>query len=272
MQDLMSLWAEEFGKVYPHVKLEIGRGGSGGVPKALMDGTTHLGMMSRAMRVSEIAAFEQKYGFKPTELRTALDALAIFVHKDNPIQGLTLQQLDAIYSKTRRGGHKETISTWGQLGLTGDWANRPITLYGLPGVSGTQELFREIALFNGDLKDEVNPLPHPEYMVKAAEQDRYALTYGGIGYMTPNVRTVPLAKGPGQAFHQANYGEVISGKYPLSRFLYIYIVKHPKKPLAPLMREFGKFIFSREGQGTVVKAGYLPLPVSLVREERNKLE
>ena len=272
MRRLMSRWGKEFAKLCPNVRLRVGGGGSAAAPMALTEGTAHLGAMSRPMKASEIGAFKKRHGYKPTELKTSLDALSVWVHKDNPINGITLQQLDAIYSKTRHRGYRENITTWGQVGLTGDWANRSITLYELPSVSGTREFFKKEVLLTGDFKDDMNPLGGPGYMVQAAAKDQYAITYSGMGYMTTGVRAVPLARKPGDSFHQTRYEEIVSGGYPLSRFLYIYIVKDPNNPLSPLVRELAEFIFSRQGQRVVVKGGYLPLPANLVRAELEKLD
>lgn len=272
MQQLMTLWAEEFAKFYPEVKLEAERKPSSAAPKALMAGSAQLGPMSRAMTPAEIDDFEKRYRFKPTELRTSLDALAVYVHKDNPINGLARDQLDAIFSKTRRGGHKDNITSWGQLGLKGEWVNHPIALYGLPPASGTHGFFKEEVLLNGDFKDGVKEVPGSERVIQAVTEDRYGITYSGIGFRTLGVRPVPLAKKAGDPFRAATYDEAITGNYPLTRFLYIYIVKDPAKPLSPLVREFAKFIFSRQGQEVVVKADYLPLSSRLIEAELKKLD
>jgi len=150
MNNLMTLWGEGFGKFYPNVKLQIEGKGSSTAPPALIAGTAQLGPMSREMKGTEVDQFEKKFGYKPVGLRTSVDALAIFVNKDNPIKCLTVEQADAIFSKSRRQGYKEDIKTWGQLGLTGDWANRPISLFGRNSASGTYGFFKEHILKNGD--------------------------------------------------------------------------------------------------------------------------
>jgi phosphate transport system substrate-binding protein len=246
--------------------------GSSTAPPALIAGTAQFGPMSRAMRATEIDQFESKYGFKPTQLRTSYDALAVYVNKDNPLEKLTLAQVDAVFSKTRRRGFGKNVTTWGQLGLTGDWANRPISLYGRNSASGTYGFFKEHALGNGDYKDTVKEQPGSASVVQGVTEDRYGVGYSGIGYKTSGVKVVPLAEKEGGAFSDGNYNDVKTDKYPLHRFLFIYINRAPGKPLDPVVKEFCKLIFSKEGQEVVVKDGYLPLPAEIVKQELAKLE
>jgi phosphate transport system substrate-binding protein len=271
MNNLMTLWAEAFLKMYPNVKVQVEGKGSSTAPPALIAGTSQFGPMSRAMRGTEVDQFEAKYGYKPTQLRTSYDALAVYVNKDNPLEKLTLQQVDAIFSKTRRRGGK-AISTWGQVGLTGDWANRPMSLYGRNSASGTYGFFKEHALGNGDYKDQVKEQPGSASVVQGVTEDRFGIGYSGIGYRTSGVKVVALAEKDGGAFSDGNYEDVKSGKYPLNRFLYLYINKAPGKPLDPVVKEFCKLIFSKEGQEVVIKDGYLPLPAEIAKQELAKLE
>jgi phosphate transport system substrate-binding protein len=269
MNNMMALWAEAFRKMYPNVKIQIEGKGSSTAPPALISGTSQFGPMSRAMRSTEIDQFEAKYGYKPTQLRTSYDALAVYVNKDNPLEKLTLAQVDAAFSKTRRRGGKNA-GTWGDLGLTGDWAGRPISLYGRNSASGTYGFFKEHTLKNGDYRDTVKEQPGSASVVQGVTEDRFGMGYSGIGYKTSGVKVVPLAEK--DAFSSGSYEDVKSGKYPLSRFLYLYINKAPGKPLDPLVKEYARLIFSKEGQEVVVKDGYLPLPASIVAEELKKLE
>ena len=271
MNNLMTLWGEGFGKFYPNVKLQIEGKGSSTAPPAMISGTAQLGPMSRPMKGSEIDAFEKKFGYKPTGLRSSVDALAVFVNKDNPIKCLTMAQVDAIFSKFRRYGYKEDIKTWGQLGLTGDWANRPLSLFGRNSASGTYGFFKEHALKNGDYKDEVKEQPGSASVVQGATVDRYAIGYSGIGYATSGVRAVPIAEKPGAPCVEATAENAYSGKYPLARFLYVYINRAPGKSLDPLMREFVRFVFTRQGQEVVIKDGYFPVPNSIAKEELSKV-
>ncbi|RMF83604.1 MAG: phosphate ABC transporter substrate-binding protein [Nitrospinota bacterium] len=271
LNNLMTLWAEAFNRFYPNVKIQIEGKGSSTAPPALISGTAQLGPMSRLMKGSEIDAFEKRYGYKPTYIRVAVDALAVFVNKDNPISCLTLAQVDAIFSKSRRRGYKEDIKTWGQLGLTGDWAHRPISLYGRNSASGTYGFFKEHALRNGDYKDEVKEQPGSASVVQGVTVDRYGIGYSGIGYATAGVRAVPLATRAGGKCYAATAENAYSGKYPLARFLYIYVNKAPGKELDPLTREFLRLVLSRQGQQIVIKDGYYPIPASLAREELKKI-
>ncbi|MCS7047916.1 MAG: PstS family phosphate ABC transporter substrate-binding protein [Verrucomicrobiae bacterium] len=271
MNNLMALWAEGFSKFYPNVKIEIEGKGSGTAPPALVAGTAHFGPMSRPMKDAELDAFERKYGYKPMAVRTCFDALAVYVHKDNPIESLTLPQVDAIFSKTRRGGYPRDIRTWGDLGLTGEWADKPISLYGRNSASGTYGYFKDHALFKGDYKDQVKEQPGSSSVVQGVASDRYAIGYSGIGYKTADVRAVPLAHREGEPAYAADVEYVYSGDYPLARYLLIYVNKEPGKPLDPLRAEFLRYALSRQGQEAVIKDGYLPIPEPIAREERLKL-
>ncbi|MGH7333193.1 MAG: PstS family phosphate ABC transporter substrate-binding protein [Candidatus Rokuibacteriota bacterium] len=272
LNNLMTLWAENFNKFYPNAKIQIEGKGSSTAPPALISGTAQLGPMSREMKNTEIDAFEKKYGYKPTPIRTSVDALAVFVNKDNPIKCLTFQQVDAIFSKSRRQGGKEDATTWGQLGLTGDWASKPISLYGRNSASGTYGFFKEHTLKNGDFKDSVKEQPGSAAVVQGVTVDRYALGYSGIGYATAGVRAVPLTDKEGGKCVEATAENSYSGAYPLARFLYVYINKAPGKQLDPLTREFVKLMVSKEGQEVVVKDGYFPIPAAIAKEELAKVQ
>jgi phosphate transport system substrate-binding protein len=270
MNNLMALWGEGFQKLYANVKIQIEGKGSTTAPPALIAGTSQFGPMSRAMKPTEIDQFEKKYGYKPTQIRTSYDALAVWVNKDNPIDKLTLAQVDAIFSKARKRGYKADVKTWGQLGLTGDWAHRPISLYGRNSASGTYGFFKEHAMLNGDYKDTVKEQPGSASVVQGVTEDRFGIGYSGIGYKTSGVKPVQLAEK--DVYFDGGYGNVTSGKYPLWRFLYLYVNKAPGKPLDPLVKEFVKLILSKEGQEVVVKDGYLPLSPAIVKEELARLE
>ncbi len=271
LNNVMTFWAETFNKFYPNVKIQIEGKGSTTAPPALIAGTAQLGPMSRPMKGTEIDAFEKKFGYKPTPIRTAVDALAVFVNKDNPIKCLTMEQVDAIFSKSRRYGYKEDIKTWGQLGLTGDWASRPISLFGRNSASGTYGFFKEHALKNGDYKDEVKEQPGSASVIQGVTEDRYAIGYSGIGYTTAGVRAVPLAEKEGGKCVEAAAKNAYAGSYPLSRFLFIYINKGPGKPLDPLTREFVKLVLSKPGQEVVIKDGFFPIPNSFAKDELAKI-
>ena len=260
LANMMTLWAEEFKRQYPNVNVQIQAAGSSTAPPALTEGTASLAPMSRQMKDSEIQAFEEKYGYKPVEIPVAIDALAVFAHKDNPIKGLTMAQLDAVFSSTRLCGNDSDITTWGQAGLDGQWANRDIQLYGRNSVSGTYGYFKEEALCKGDFKNSVNEQPGSASVVQSISQSLNAIGYSGIGYRTSSVRTIPLATEEGAEYVDATAENAIAGTYPLSRFLYVYVNKAPNQEMAPLEREFVKLMLSKQGQEVVFKDGYVPLP------------
>jgi phosphate transport system substrate-binding protein len=272
LNNLMTLWAENFNKFYPNAKIQIEGKGSSTAPPALISGTAQLGPMSRPMKGTEIDQFEKRFGYKPTPIRTSVDALAVFVNKDNPIKCLSIAQVDAIFSKSRRHGAKEDIKTWGQLGLTGEWAGKPISLYGRNSASGTYGFFKEHSLKNGDFKDAVKEQPGSASVVQGVTVDRYAIGYSGIGYATAGVRAVPLSEKTGGKCVEATADNSYSGEYPLARFLYVYVNKAPGKALDPLTREFVKLVVSKEGQEVVVKDGYFPIPASIAKEELAKVQ
>src|SRR6266540_4937865 len=272
LNNLMTLWAESFNKFYPNAKIQIEGKGSSTAPPALISGTAQLGPMSRPMKGTEIDQFEKKYGYKPTPIRTSVDALAVFVNKDNPIKCLSMSQVDAMFSKSRRAGSKEDVTTWGQLGVTGEWANKPISLYGRNSASGTYGFFKEHVMKNGDYKDTVKEQPGSAAVVQGVTVDRFAAGYSGIGYATAGVRAVPLTEKDGGRCVEATADNAYSGAYPMARFLFVYINKAPGKPLDPLTREFVKVILSREGQQGVIKDGYFPIPATIAKEELNKVQ
>ncbi|HVR30047.1 MAG TPA: phosphate ABC transporter substrate-binding protein [Thermoanaerobaculia bacterium] len=271
MNNEMTLWAEGFLSRYPNVKIEIEGKGSSTAPPALIAGTAQFGPMSRPMKAQEEDDFEKRYGYKPTGLATSIDMLAVYVHKDNPIRGLTLEQVDAIFSKTRRGGFAKDLRTWGDLGLSGEWASKPISLYGRNSASGTYGFFKENALFGGDFKDAVKEQPGSSSVVQGVASDKYAIGYSGIGYKTADVRAVPLGSGAGSAMVEATPENAYTGEYPLARFLYVYVNHRPNAKLDPLRREFVRYIFSRGGQLDVIKDGYYPVPATVAREQLEKV-
>ncbi len=264
LNNLMTYWAEGFKKVYPNVNIQIEGKGSTTAPPALIAGTAQLGPMSREMKSSEVDEFEKKFGYKPTEVKVAVDALAVFVNKDNPIKGLTLTQVDGVFSSTRKRGGQD-ITTWGQVGLTGDWANKPMSLFGRNSASGTYGYFKEHALSKGDYKSTVKEQPGSSAVVQGVASDISGIGYSGIGYITSGVRAVPLGEEEGK-FVEATYENSVSGDYPLARFLYIYVNKKPGEPLDKLTAEFLKFALSKQGQEIVVKDGYFPMPKEVTEQ------
>jgi phosphate transport system substrate-binding protein len=272
LANLMTLWAEEFKRNYPNVNIQIQAAGSSTAPPALTEGTSNLGPMSRKMKDKELEAFEKKFGYKPTPIPVAIDALAVYVHKDNPIKGMSIPQVDAIFSATRKCGYAEDITSWGQVGVGGSLGSKNIQLYGRNSVSGTYGYFKKHALCKGDYRNTVNEQPGSASVVQSVSSSINGIGYSGVGYKTSGVRAVPLAKKEGQPFIAASTQNALTGKYPLARFLYVYVNKHPNKPMAPLEREFIKMVMSKVGQQVVVKDGYIPLPANLVKKELAKLD
>jgi len=270
LANMMTFWAEDFKRTYPNVNIQIQAAGSSTAPPALTEATSNLGPMSRKMKSREIEAFQKRYGYKPTRVRVAIDALAVFVHKDNPLAGLTIAQVDAVFSNNRKCGATKDADRWGDLGLTGAWTGKDIQLYGRNSVSGTYGYFKKKALCKGDFKNNVNEQPGSASVVQSVSASLNGIGYSGIGYRTSGVRALPLAK-KGDVFIEANMENAISGKYPLSRYLYIYVNKHPNKALAPMEAEFLKMILSKSGQHIVEKDGYIPLPSKVVAKEFKKL-
>jgi len=272
LANLMTFWGDAFKNQYPSVNMQIQAAGSSTAPPALIEGTATLGPMSREMKDIELEAFEKKYGYKPTAIRVAVDALAVYVHKDNPIKGLTIQQVDAIFSVNRSCGASADIGKWADAGLTGVWATRAIQLYGRNSVSGTYGYFKEEALCKGDFKSSVNEQPGSASVVQSVTSSLNGIGYSGVGYKTSGVRAVPLAKKEGKPFVEATAENALNKTYPLSRYLYVYVNKHPGKPLPPLEQEFIKLVLSKQGQESVVKDGYIPLPASVIEMDLKKIQ
>ncbi len=264
LNNLMTLWAEEFTKFYPNVNIQIQGAGSSTAPPALIEGTANFGPMSRQMRDSEVREFEEKYGYPPAEVPVAIDMVAVYVNKDNPIEGLTLEQVDAIFSETRACGYDQDISSWGDAGMTGSWADRDITIYGRNAVSGTYGYFKENALCGGDFKAEVNEQPGSSAVVRGVEQTLGGIGYSGIGYKTSGVRAIPLNGA------EATADNAVSGEFPLARFLYVYANQHPNDGWNPLEQEFFRMVLSKEGQEVVDKDGYVPLSAAAAERFLNE--
>ncbi len=262
LANLMTLWAEDFNRAYPNVNIQIQAAGSSTAPPALTEGTSNLGPMSREMKDDEVEAFEDKHGYKPTAIPVAVDALAVLVNKDNPIKGLTMDQVDGIFSSTNKCGGSN-IETWGDAGVTA-WGAKSMQLYGRNSVSGTYGYFKEHALCKGDFKSNVNEQPGSASVVQSVTESTNGIGYSGMGYSTSGVKMVPLAKKGSKAFVEATPENALNGTYPLTRYLYIYVNKKPNQPLAPLENEFIKMVLSQTGQQSVIKDGYIPLPAKVV--------
>jgi phosphate transport system substrate-binding protein len=257
--ELMRIWVDGFTKLNANVKIDVDSKGSSTAPAALLEGAAQIGPMSRPMRSEEYDPFEKKYGYHPTSAPVAVDALAIYVSKDNPIQCLTIEQLDQIFSKTHLYSGGRDARTWGDVGLSGDWAAKPISLFGRNGASGTHDVFVDEVLRHGEFKDALKEQPGSAEVVKMVAGDKYAIGYSGIGYLTSDVRAVPLASTPADKCYDTSPESAYSGHYPLARYLYIYLNKAPTKPVDPAVLEFIKYILSRDGQMGTIKGGFYPI-------------
>jgi len=261
LNNLMALWSESFQRKYPNVKIEVEGKGSSTAPPALTQGLSQLAPMSRPMKSSEMDAFEKKYGYKPTAIGVSIDALAVFVHKDNPIKGMNFKQIDSVFSSTYKKGGSD-IKSWGELGLDGNWKTTPISSYGRNSASGTYAFFKKNALGKGDYKATVKEMPGSSSVISSIAKELSGIGYSGIGYKTSEVRVLPLAKS-GSKYYEPTPANCLNGKYPLARTLYIYINKKPGQKLDALSYEFLSFILSKEGQEIVEKDGYYPLPANI---------
>ena len=263
LNNLMTLWAEEFKRLYPNVNIQIQGAGSSTAPPALTEGASNFGPMSRIMTAKEVESFEKKHGYKPTPVGVAIDALAVYVNKDNPIKGLSIEEVDAAMSVGRKCGAAADITKWGALGLAGEWVNRDIAMYGRNSVSGTYGFFKETALCKGDFKRNVAEQPGSASVVQSVATQLNALGYSGIGYKTSGVRALPLSKKKGDPFVEPDAVHAIDGTYPLARVLYVYVNKKPNQPLAPLEREFFRMVLSKQGQEVTIKDGFVPVPAAM---------
>jgi len=267
LNNLMTLWSEGFRSFYPNVAVQIQGAGSGTAPPALVEGTAQFGPMSRPMRGSEIEEFEARYGYEPIAMRGAIDGIGVFVHRDNPIECLSLQQVDAIFSSTRAGGADAQIATWGDAGLTGEWANRPIAMYGRNSASGTFGYFREVALFGGDFSPEVREQPGSSTVIQGVASDVNGIGYSGIGYATADVRAIGISAEPGGECFEPTPEHAGSGAYPIARFLYVYMNVDPNTPLEPLRAEFVRYVYSQQGQADVIRAGFIPVVAAIANAD-----
>ena len=271
LNNLMTFWSEGFKAKYPNVNIQVEGKGSGTAPVALTSGSAQVGPMSREMKSSEVAAFAGKFGHKPSKVAVAIDALAVFVHKDNPVKGLSLSQVDGIFSSTRKRGGQD-INTWGDAKVTGAFAGKTISAFGRNSASGTYGFFKDNALKNGDYKSSIKEQPGSSSVVQGVAADLGAIGYSGIGYKTSGVKALPLASEDNSPFVEANYANCLNGTYPLARYLYVYVNKAPSKDMDKLTSEFMTFILSKQGQEITIKDGYFPLPADVASEGRAALK
>lgn len=265
LNNLMTLWAEGFEAIYPNVKIQIEGKGSSTAPPALIEGTAQIGPMSREMKGSEIDAFEAAYGYKPTAVGTAIDALAVFVNKDNPLKSISSEQIDSVFSNTyRKGGNP--IREWSQLGLEGSLGSRPISLYGRNSASGTYGFFKKVALGGGDFSSKVKEQPGSSSVVQGIGSDLAGIGYSGIGYTTSGVKAIKIDD------IEPTAENCLKGSYPLARQLLVYVNRDPREPMDKLTYEFLRFVLSKQGQEVVAKDGYYPLPAPIAAQILKSLQ
>jgi len=267
MNNLMTLWGEEYTKFYPSVKTSVEGKGSSTAPPALIEGQSNFGPMSRAMKSSEVDKFEAQFGHKPTALRTGIDALAVYVQKDCPLEEISIEQLTEVFSVTG------SEMTWGDLGVTNPaYRTRKINLYGRNSASGTYGYFKKIALQGNDYKASVKEQPGSSAVVQGVGSDKFGMGYSGLGYKTAGVKAL-MVSFDGDDAYPADAEHALSGEYPIARFLYLYVNADPQSGISdPLRREFIKLVFSKQGQEVVAKDGYFPVPVSVAREDLEKVK
>jgi len=267
MAPLLDLWVEDFRRSHPEIDVSIQSAGSATAPPALADGVANLAPMSRVMSEVETAAFVSRRGYKPTPVRVALDAVMVIVHRQNPLRGLTLALLDAVFSSSRKCGRSEDFSLWGQLGLAGEWRARPVQPFGRGPVSGTHDYFRQQALCGGVFKDSIVNVSTSAALARAVGNSLNAIGYVGLGYRNPAVRPIPLAVAAGAPFIEPSAANALAGIYPLTRYLYIYMDKPPGRPLPFAVDALIRLALSERGQQDVARAGYIPLPVNVIPQE-----
>lgn len=287
MDEITLEWVKRFRKAYPTLSVTMEARASGSGATGLIEGRSHIATVAREMLPHEEKAFIEKFGYPPTRFRVATGSVGslgktaasvVLVDRENPIAGLTMAQLDAIYSTTRKRGHK-AVSTWGDLGLGGEWRDRPIHLYGLKPPNGIESYFQQVVMLGGEYKGNIEFVKGEGYthaFTVAAE--RMAGSPGGLTYamlvnVTPNVRVVPLADKAGEPFIAPTVDSIYHHTYPLSRYIYIYVNRPPGTALQPEVREFLKLVLSYQGQSAMAREGvFLPLLPGVVHEELQKLD
>lgn len=266
MNNMLAYWTEGFKSYYPGIKPEVdGKGSSNAVP-ALIAGQAAFGPMSREPKKSELSDFKTKFGYEPTLLETSIDMLAVYVNKDNPVEGLSFQEIDAIFSSTRKGGAKRRAEKWGDFVKGGPLASQAITCYGRNAASGTYGYFKDVVLQKGDYGNWVGESPGSSAVVQSVGTNPAGIGYSGIGYKTADVRAIKLAVERGDELVAPEPENAYDGSYPLSRFLYLAVNYDERQPLDPIRAEFLKYVFSKQGQEQVVKDGYLPISAEMAKE------
>lgn len=270
MKPLIEAWVGDFVRRHPGLKIAVAGAGSQTGLEALLAHQTEIAAMSRRMTAVEISVFVKEYGFEPTEVPVANDALAVFVHKDNPIRGLSLDELDAIFCRERRRGLSYDIDSWGLVGLVDEWFEAPIRLYGRNGKSGTSYLFREEVCKGGTFRPHLVNAQGSASVVLDLTKDPQGIGFSAIGYRTSMVRPVPIASVKGGRYVEPNFQTAMDGSYPLRRNLYLYIAKAPKTSAPPYLSELVRFALSAQGQQAALDHGYFPLSLTEITRLTSK--
>ncbi|MEQ5806659.1 phosphate ABC transporter substrate-binding protein [Alteromonas sp. NFXS44] len=271
LANLMTLWSQEFMEMYPQVKFQIQASGSSTAPPALTEGTATIGPMSREMKPSEIRDFVREHGYPPTVLKVAMDAIAIFVERRNPVEGLTLEQVDAIFSETRYCGAGSPVTDWSELTGNSATSPSPIRLFGRNSVSGTYGLFKLMALCDGDFRTTVNEQPGSASVVLSVATSQHGMGYAAYGYKTAGVKALSIGESL-DSLVPLTTETVRNETYPYARFLYLVVNKAPGKPLPTLEREFLKYVLSKQGQVQVQRDGYFPVREDVLLRQRRLLD
>jgi len=264
--NMMTLWGDAFKNYYPNVSFQSEAKGSSTAPPALMENQSQFGPMSRAMKDSEKQAFVDQFGYEPTQLRVAIDCIAVYVHKDNPLDEISIDELVRVFSVA--GGSTK----WGDLGVENpSYRNRNVALYGRNSASGTYEFFKNSALQGNDYKTTVREQPGSAGVIQAVSSDRYGMGYSGIGYRTPGVKVLAVSAAEGEEAYMPTLEAANDGNYPIARFLYVYVNYNSREGLDTAREEFIRMMYSQQGQEVVIKDGAYPLTLRVATEELNKV-
>jgi phosphate transport system substrate-binding protein len=260
MKGFLKEWKEKLEILHPDLKIELETEGSNTGVEPLFSENTTIAAMSRPMKAAEIQKFTKQVGYPPTAVPVAVDALAVFVHKDNPLDHMTFQQLAAVFTSEKGQAASESIDQWGKFGLTGRWKDAPINVHGRDSKSGTAQFFKEWVLKGGKDKETITVEAGAASVVYEVMNDPYAIGYSGIGYRTESVKPLKIALREGEDFIEPTFESATDGSYPLRRLLYLYVNQPPQARHSPLLSELIRFAVSLEGQKIVVKSGFFPPP------------
>ena len=269
MTNLMSIWCKDYSDIYNNTNCIVESFGSGRAPQDLIEGSVDIGMMSEPMSSEDKRAFKNTYGYEPLEIKIAINMIAVLVNTENPIDCLTIDQIDGIYSNTYKCQGSSDISAWGILNQIGEWSNMPIKIYSRTPTSGTYNIFKNIALCGGTYKNTITKLASSRDIGEFVSQDIYSIGYSGTGLQTPNVKAVGVGKTKDKCYLPES-NNAVSKDYPLTRDLYLYFRESPSKGMKNVTTNFLEYVFSKQGQDAIKEAGLVKLPKSILQEQREK--